>query len=75
MTVLHSVWKDGLDEEDSKLLQVTYDRLLQQDNGFSWLSDTLWVPHPHILYYRAVITILSLDSDTLMGSQLLLCMF
>ncbi|CDQ65630.1 unnamed protein product [Oncorhynchus mykiss] len=53
MTVLHSVWKEGLDEEDSKLLQVTYDRLLQQDNGFSWLSDTLWVPHPHILYYRA----------------------
>uniref|UniRef100_A0AAY5L8V4 RRM domain-containing protein n=1 Tax=Esox lucius TaxID=8010 RepID=A0AAY5L8V4_ESOLU len=50
--VLHGVWREGLDEEDAKLLEETYDRLLQQDNGFSWLSDTLWVPHPHILYHR-----------------------
>lgn len=47
--VLHSVWKEGLDEEDARLLQCTYERLQVQDNGFGWLSDTLWIPHPHIL--------------------------
>eukprot|EP00064_Thunnus_orientalis_P006597 superscaffoldBa00000694_g6615 len=46
--VLHSVWKEGLDEEDARLLQCTYERLQVQDDGFGWLSDTLWIPHPHI---------------------------
>ncbi|KAJ7994125.1 hypothetical protein DPEC_G00262670 [Dallia pectoralis] len=32
-SVLHRVWRQGLDEEDAKLLEVTYDRLLQGDNG------------------------------------------
>ncbi|XP_040010654.1 histone-lysine N-methyltransferase SETD1B-like [Xiphias gladius] len=44
--ILHSVWKEGLDEEDATLLQCTYERLQEQDNGFGWLSDTLWIPHP-----------------------------
>lgn len=47
--ILHSVWKDGLDEEDVRFLQCTYERLQVQDNGCGWLSDTLWIPHPHIL--------------------------
>lgn len=47
--ILHRVWKEGLDEEDATLLQCTYDRLQEQDNGFGWVSDTLWIPHPHIL--------------------------
>ncbi|XP_023249743.1 histone-lysine N-methyltransferase SETD1B-A-like [Seriola lalandi dorsalis] len=50
--ILHSVWKEGLDEEDARLLQSTYERLHEQDNGFGWLSDTLWIPHPHILFNR-----------------------
>ncbi|KAK2837545.1 hypothetical protein Q5P01_014757 [Channa striata] len=48
--ILHSVWKEGLDEEDARLLHSTYDRLQEQDNGLGWLSDTLWIPHPHILF-------------------------
>uniref|UniRef100_UPI0037E801B2 histone-lysine N-methyltransferase SETD1B-like n=1 Tax=Semicossyphus pulcher TaxID=241346 RepID=UPI0037E801B2 len=44
--ILHRVWKEGLDEEDAKLLQFTYERLQEQDNGCGWLSDTLWTPHP-----------------------------
>lgn len=48
--ILHSVWKEGLDEEDARLLKCTYDRLQEPDNGFGWLSDTLWIPHPHILF-------------------------
>lgn len=47
--ILHSVWKDGLDEEDVRFLQCTYERLQVQDNGCGWLSDILWMPHPHIL--------------------------
>ncbi|XP_029365719.1 histone-lysine N-methyltransferase SETD1B-like [Echeneis naucrates] len=47
--ILHSVWKAGLDEEDARLLQYTYERLQEQDNGFGWLSETLWIPHPHFL--------------------------
>ncbi|XP_033947206.1 histone-lysine N-methyltransferase SETD1B-A-like [Pseudochaenichthys georgianus] len=43
--ILHSVWKEGLDEEDARLLQRTYDRLQARDNGFGWISDTLWIPH------------------------------
>ncbi|XP_042343720.1 histone-lysine N-methyltransferase SETD1B-A-like [Plectropomus leopardus] len=44
--ILHSVWKEGLDEEDARLLQWTYERLQARDNGFGWISDTLWIPHP-----------------------------
>lgn len=50
--ILHSVWTEGLDEEDARLLQSTYERLQEQDDGFGWLSDTLWIPHPHILLNR-----------------------
>ncbi|XP_041642937.1 histone-lysine N-methyltransferase SETD1B-A-like [Cheilinus undulatus] len=44
--ILHWVWKKGLDEEDARLLQCTYEKLQEQDNGFGWLSDILWIPHP-----------------------------
>ncbi|XP_030000084.1 histone-lysine N-methyltransferase SETD1B-like [Sphaeramia orbicularis] len=50
--ILHRVWKDGLDEEDARLLRCTYETLQEQDNGLGWLSDTLWIPHPHILLIR-----------------------
>lgn len=50
MTILYDIWNEGIDEEDIRLLQVTYDKMLQQDNGNDWLNDTLWVNHPHILY-------------------------
>lgn len=58
--ILHSIWKDGLDEEDGRLLRCTYERLQGQDDGCSWLSDTLWIPHPHILFcYHFVVSIYS----------------
>uniref|UniRef100_A0A7N8XPE1 Histone-lysine N-methyltransferase SETD1B-like n=1 Tax=Mastacembelus armatus TaxID=205130 RepID=A0A7N8XPE1_9TELE len=44
--ILHSVWKDGLDEEDARLLQCMYEKLQEQDNGLGWLSETLWIPLP-----------------------------
>lgn len=47
--ILHQVWKEGLDEEDARLLQCAFDRLKVQDNGVGLISDTLWTPHPHIL--------------------------
>lgn len=47
--ILHMVWKEGLDEEDARLLLCTYERLQGHYDGFGWLSDTLWIPHPHIL--------------------------
>ncbi|KAL0183412.1 hypothetical protein M9458_022787, partial [Cirrhinus mrigala] len=50
MTILYDIWNDGIDEEDIRYLKVTYDKMLQQDNGNDWLNDTLWVHHPHILY-------------------------
>lgn len=50
MTILYDIWNEGIDEEDVRLLQITYDKMLQQDNGNDWLNDTLWVNHPHILY-------------------------
>lgn len=50
--ILHRVWKEGLDEEDARLLQCSYERLQEQHNGFGWISDTLWIPHPHILLNR-----------------------
>ncbi|KAM8743184.1 histone-lysine N-methyltransferase SETD1B-A isoform 3-T4 [Acanthopagrus schlegelii] len=46
MTILYDIWNDGIDEEDVRLLQITYDKMLQQDNGNDWLNDTLWVNHP-----------------------------
>lgn len=50
MTILYDIWNEGIDEEDVRLLQITYDKMLQQDNGNDWLNDTLWVNHPHILH-------------------------
>ncbi|XP_059192383.1 histone-lysine N-methyltransferase SETD1B-A-like [Centropristis striata] len=44
--ILQRVWKEGLDEEDARLLQCTYERLQVRGNGFGWISDTLWIPHP-----------------------------
>ncbi|XP_040928361.1 histone-lysine N-methyltransferase SETD1B-A-like [Betta splendens] len=44
--ILHSVWKEGLDEEDARLLLCAYERLQEQDSGFGWLSDTVWIHHP-----------------------------
>ncbi|XP_071999703.1 histone-lysine N-methyltransferase SETD1B isoform X1 [Engystomops pustulosus] len=46
MSILYDIWNTGIDEEDVKYMCVTYDRLLQQDNGMDWLNDTLWVYHP-----------------------------
>uniref|UniRef100_A0A667ZQ95 SET domain containing 1B, histone lysine methyltransferase a n=1 Tax=Myripristis murdjan TaxID=586833 RepID=A0A667ZQ95_9TELE len=42
MTILYDIWNEGIDEEDIRLLQITYDKMLQQDNGNDWLNDTLW---------------------------------
>ncbi|XP_077378019.1 histone-lysine N-methyltransferase SETD1B-A-like [Festucalex cinctus] len=44
--ILHRIWKDGLDEEDGRLLQCTYKRLQEQDDECGWLSDTCWIHHP-----------------------------
>ncbi|XP_074525821.1 histone-lysine N-methyltransferase SETD1B-A-like [Halichoeres trimaculatus] len=44
--ILHQVWREGLDQEDAWLLQRTYERLQERDDGFGWLSDTRWIPHP-----------------------------
>uniref|UniRef100_A0AAY5F3K3 [Histone H3]-lysine(4) N-trimethyltransferase n=1 Tax=Electrophorus electricus TaxID=8005 RepID=A0AAY5F3K3_ELEEL len=52
MTILYDIWNDGIDEEDIQYLKITYDKLLEQENGNDWLNDTLWVPHPHILPRR-----------------------
>uniref|UniRef100_A0A8C3RCN4 SET domain containing 1B, histone lysine methyltransferase n=1 Tax=Cyanoderma ruficeps TaxID=181631 RepID=A0A8C3RCN4_9PASS len=49
MTILYDIWNGGIDEEDINFMCITYDRLLQQDNGMDWLNDTLWVFHPYIL--------------------------
>lgn len=54
MTILYDIWNEGIDEEDVRLLQITYDKMLQQDNGNDWLNDTLWVNHPDILYCSEV---------------------
>uniref|UniRef100_A0A8C5NCK1 Histone-lysine N-methyltransferase SETD1B-A-like n=1 Tax=Gouania willdenowi TaxID=441366 RepID=A0A8C5NCK1_GOUWI len=42
VTILYDIWNEGIDEEDIRLLQVTYDKMLQQDNGNDWLNDTLF---------------------------------
>uniref|UniRef100_A0A8C2ZYS8 SET domain containing 1B, histone lysine methyltransferase a n=1 Tax=Cyclopterus lumpus TaxID=8103 RepID=A0A8C2ZYS8_CYCLU len=54
MTILYDIWNEGIDDEDMRLLQITYDKMLQQDNGNDWLNDTLWVNHPYILYCSPV---------------------
>ncbi|MEE6503998.1 hypothetical protein FKM82_005039 [Ascaphus truei] len=51
MTILYDIWNGGIDEEDLKFMCITYDRLLQQDNGMDWLNDTLWVYHPPTSVY------------------------
>ncbi|XP_075034169.1 histone-lysine N-methyltransferase SETD1B [Mixophyes fleayi] len=51
MTILYDIWNGGIDEEDVKYMCITYDRLLQQDNGMDWLNDTLWVYHPPTSVY------------------------
>ncbi|KAK2870862.1 hypothetical protein QQF64_001938 [Cirrhinus molitorella] len=69
MTILYDIWNDGIDEEDIRYLKVTYDKMLQQDNGNDWLNDTLWVHHPHILYcYDAKLYFLDSSEPTNMGS-------
>lgn len=50
MTILYDIWNGGIDEEDIHFLCITYEHLLQQDNGMDWLNDTLWVYHPYILF-------------------------
>uniref|UniRef100_A0A8C4XI65 SET domain containing 1B, histone lysine methyltransferase a n=1 Tax=Erpetoichthys calabaricus TaxID=27687 RepID=A0A8C4XI65_ERPCA len=50
MTILYDIWNEGIDEEDIQHLRITYERMLQEDNGMDWLNDTLWVYHPHILF-------------------------
>lgn len=50
MTILYDIWNTGLDQEDMRLLRVTYEKLLQDDNNLDWLNDTHWVPHTNILY-------------------------
>lgn len=52
--ILHRFWEDGLDEEDFRLLQCTYDRLQAEDNGLGWISDALWTHHPHILPHKSL---------------------
>lgn len=64
MTILYDIWNEGIDEEDIHLLQVTYDKMLQQDNGNDWLNDTLWVNHPHILYYICKFTHMLMLSES-----------
>ncbi|XP_039627834.1 histone-lysine N-methyltransferase SETD1B-like [Polypterus senegalus] len=46
MTILYDIWNEGIDEEDIQHLRITYERMLQEDNGMDWLNDTLWVYHP-----------------------------
>ncbi|XP_068594585.1 histone-lysine N-methyltransferase SETD1B-A-like [Brachionichthys hirsutus] len=38
--ILHRVWREGLDEEDERMLQFMYDRLQEQDHSLRW------TPHP-----------------------------
>lgn len=49
MTILYDIWNTGLDQEDMRLLKVTYEKLLQDDHNTDWLNDTHWVPHTNIL--------------------------
>lgn len=52
MTILYDIWNAGLDQEDMRLLKITYDKLLQDDHNTDWLNDTHWVPHTNILFTR-----------------------
>lgn len=51
MTILYDIWNTGLDQEDMRLLKVTYEKLLQDDHNTDWLNDTHWVPHTNILLH------------------------
>ncbi|KAI5099422.1 ephrin-A2 precursor [Silurus meridionalis] len=42
MTILYDIWNTGLDQEDMRLLKVTYEKLLQDDHNLDWLNDTHW---------------------------------
>lgn len=53
--ILHRVWKEGLDEEDARLLRFAYDRLQARDCDLGWITCTLWIPHPHILLHCFII--------------------
>ncbi|XP_077571938.1 histone-lysine N-methyltransferase SETD1B-A-like isoform X2 [Stigmatopora nigra] len=44
--VLHGLWKEGLDEEDRRLLRWMYERLQERDEECTWLSDSRWIDHP-----------------------------
>lgn len=55
MTILYDIWNTGLDQEDMRLLRVTYEKLLQDDHNADWLNDTHWVPHTNILFHVFVV--------------------
>ncbi|XP_068166943.1 histone-lysine N-methyltransferase SETD1B-A-like [Antennarius striatus] len=46
--VLHRFWREGLDEEDGRILQFMYDRLQECDHGFRCIRNIRWTPHPLI---------------------------
>ncbi|XP_030621543.1 histone-lysine N-methyltransferase SETD1B-A [Chanos chanos] len=46
MAILHTLWTKGVDVEEIKHLQNTYEKMLEQDNTSDWLNSTHWVPHP-----------------------------
>lgn len=54
MTILYDIWNTGLDQEDMRLLMVTYEKLLQDDHNTDWLNDTHWVPHTNILLLKYI---------------------
>ncbi|XP_024131428.1 histone-lysine N-methyltransferase SETD1B-A isoform X1 [Oryzias melastigma] len=42
--IFHSFWKRGLDEEDARFLQASYEKLKEENNGAEWLGK--WISHP-----------------------------
>ncbi|XP_029960005.1 histone-lysine N-methyltransferase SETD1B-like [Salarias fasciatus] len=44
--ILNFIWKDGLDEEDERLLKCSYEKLQETDNGLGWLREIPWIHHP-----------------------------
>lgn len=73
MTILYDIWNGGIDEEDIRFLCVTYERLLQQDNGMDWLNDTLWVYHPYILLDVASMSFRMQEVLTILWALLPVC--
>lgn len=49
MIILYDFLKNGLDQEDTTYLQMSYDAMLQDDASGFWLNDTHWVDYPDIL--------------------------